>query len=275
MKNRSRVKGVTLIVCIVCALFFTSAAKGVETNLIDTPTAHVLGAGEYFLRFRFYQEGGILIKGSAGLTERLTIGASYGGVGVIGTETIKGNPEPAFSLKYKLGEEGENMPFALAVGYEGQGYGKYYYRGETITIDEVGGVLNRSFYQINSKGFYLALSKEFEELHLNIHGGVNHSLEDDPGKPGVSFFLGGEFEVTPNFSLKLEYNNGFHDKIGLKDVSDAAVDKLLRQAGGEINLGLKIQYSPHLILEIDFKDLSGRYTEAGNRTFQITYSGEF
>jgi len=28
-------------------------------------------------------------------------------------------------------------------------------------------------------------------------------------------------------------------------------------------------------LEIDFKDLSGRYTDNGNRTFQIIYSGEF
>jgi len=38
-------------------------------------------------------------------------------------------------------------------------------------------------------------------------------LEDDPAKAGVSFFLGTEFQATPKFSLKLEYNNGFHGEI--------------------------------------------------------------
>jgi len=246
-------------------------------NLIDTPTANVLNKNHYNLNFRFYQEGGILIQGMAGLTEKLTIGASYGGVGVVGIGPIKGNPEPAFSLKYKLGEEGENLPFALSAGYEGQGYGKYYRQGETIKYEGNTVTLKRSFYQINSKGFYLSLTKKLKSMNLLVNGGINHCLEDDPGKAGISFFLGAEFEVTPKLLLTMEYNNGFHREIKPEDVfqNSSGIERPLRKAGGEINLGLKLRYSPSLILEIDFKDLTGRYADSGNRTFQIIYSGEF
>jgi len=266
---------VVFLVCLTIAVFSTPSLGQMDINLIDTPTANVLEKGKYCLNFRFYQKGGLLFQGSAGLTERLTIGASYGGVGVVGTEPIKGNPEPAFSIKYKLGEEGENLPFAISVGYDGQGYGLYYREGEEW--EDTGAIFKKSFYQINSKGFYLALTKKIKEANLSIHGGINHSLEDDPGKAGISFFVGTEFEVTPNFSLKLEYNNGFHDKIKPEDVfqNPSEIKEPLRKAGGEINLGLKVEYSPHLILEIDFKDLSARYTKTGNRIFQIVYSGEF
>jgi len=248
-----------------------------ESNLIDTPTAKTLDKNHYYLNFRFYHQGGLLIQGAAGLAEKLTVGASYGGTGVIGTETVKGNPEPAFSLKYKLGEEGENLPFALSFGYEGQGYGEYYKEGERIKIDGESKKFTRSFYQINSKGFYLVASKRLEDLHLNIHGGLNHSLEDDPGKAGVSLFLGAEFKATPRLAIKLEYNNGFHREIKWEDVVEnpSGLEGVLRKAGGEVNLGFRVQYTPGLTLELDFKDLSHRYTETGNRIFQITYSGEF
>lgn len=259
-----------------CAFIFVFSipARG-SLNLIDIPTANILEKNRYCLNFRFFQQGGVLLMGTAGLNERLTIGASYGGTGVVGTEPIVANPEPAFSLKYKLGEEGENLPFALSVGYEGQGYGRYYREGEKIEFEGETLTLKRSFYQINSKGFYLALTKTFEEENLHLHGGINHSLEDDPGKPGISFFAGLEFEVTSRFSLKFEYNNGFHKQIKAEDVFEEETTGPLRKAGGEINLGIKISYAPQLILEVDLKDLSGRYTKNGNRIFQIIWSGEF
>ncbi len=242
-------------------------------NLVDIPTADTLMKGRYFLTFRFYQEGGLLVRGFAGLTDRLTVGASYGGVNVVGTGAIEGNPEPAFSLKYKLGEEGENLPFALSFGYDGQGYGKYYKKGDKLQGKE----LTESFYQIDSKGFYLAASKELKNLHATVHGGINYSLKDHPAKPGISFFLGTRFEATPKLILKLEYNNGFYKEIKwedvLKDASD--LEGNLRKAGGEINLGVQIKYTEGLSLELAFKDLSNRYTESGNRVFQITYSGGF
>ncbi|MCD6256591.1 hypothetical protein J7J45_00835 [Candidatus Aerophobetes bacterium] len=248
-----------------------------ESNLIDTPTAKLLEKGSYYLNFRFYQEGGLLIQGKAGLTDRLTVGASYGGTGVVGVETVKGNPEPAFSIKYKFGKEGENnLPFDLSLGYEGQGYGKYYKEGDEIIIDGHPKKLTKSFYQINSMGFYLVLTKKVEKSNLTINGGLNCSLEDDPGKAGISPFIGVQFRVTPKLIVKLEYNNASHKKTKYKDIVEGySGDKILRKAGGEINIGFKFLYSKDLSLELAFKDLSHRYASSGNRIFQIAYTGEF
>jgi len=267
-----------IVAGLVTLLGFSSFCPAqTDINLIDTPTASVLNKNSYNLNFRFYQEGGVLVQGTAGLTEKLTVGASYGGVGIVGTGPIKSNPEPAFSLKYKLGEEGGNLPFALSVGFDGQGYGKYYKEGEKIKWEGYEVTLKESFYQINSKGFYLALTKNLKDMNLLVTGGINHSLEENPGKVGISFFTGAKFEVTPKLVFALEYNNGFHKEVKPEDVfkESVSVKKPFRKAGGEINLGIKVRYSPSLILEIDFKDLSGRYTDNGNRTFQIIYSGEF
>jgi|GEM_PF-378664 len=263
-------------VAVVMVIFFSVQGQ-TSTNLIDIPTAKLLGKNHYYIKFSFYQEGGLLVKGEAGLTEDLAIGASYGGIGVIGTGVVKGNPEPAFSLKYKLGEEGKNMSFSLAAGYEGQGYGKYYREGNKVKINGEELTLTRSFYQINSKGFYLSLSKIVKDQVLEVHGGINHCLEDDPGKAGLSIFLGANLKATPKIKIKLEYNNGFHKEIRYKDVFEELTDPedLLRKPGGEINLGFSLQYTPELSLEIDFKDLSQRYSESGNRIFQIKYLGEF
>ncbi len=261
-----------LISIVVVMVIFFSVQGQTSTNLIDTPTAKLLEKNHYSINFRFYQEGGLLIRGEAGLTEDFTIGASYGGTGVVGTELLKGNPEPTFSLKYKLGEEGKNMSFSLAVGYEGQGYGKYYKEGDRIN----GNKLTRSFYQINSKGFYISLSKTLKDLYFEVHGGIRHSLQDNPGKTGLTVFLGTNVKITPKIELILEFNNLFHKSISYEDGSNySGPEKLLRKEGGEINLGFNLQYTPELSLRFDFKDLSKRYSESGNRTFTITYFGEF
>ncbi|MCD6318697.1 hypothetical protein J7M02_06480 [Candidatus Aerophobetes bacterium] len=261
----------------VAMVTFFSVQGQTSTNLIDIPTAKLLKKNHYSINFTFYQEGGLLVEGEAGLTEDFTIGASYGGTGVVGTRPLKGNPEPAFSLKYKLGEEGKNMSFSLTVGYEGQGYGKYYRQGNKIEINDEELTLTRSFYQINSKGFYLSLSKIIKDKVLEVHGGINHCLEDDPGRAGLAIFLGANLKVTPKIEAKLEYNNGFHKEIKYRDVFEgySGPEKLLRKEGGEVNLGFSLQYTPGLSLELDFKDLSQRYSESGNRIFRITYFGEF
>ena len=272
MKNS--IAGLFIIGVIILGFPLISLGEN-GINLIDTPTAKLLKKGSYYLNFRFYQEGGLLIQGKAGLTNRLTIGASYGGTGVIGVETVKGNPEPAFSIKYKIGQEGE-LPFDLSFGYEGQGYGKYYREGDQINIDGQNKKLTRSFYQTNSKGFYLVLTKKIENSNFIISGGLNSSLEDDPGKAGISLFMGGKFNITPELTIKIEYNNGSHEKIKYSDITENySGAKILRKAGGEVNIGVTFVYTKDLSLELDFKDLSNRYPGSGNRIFQIIYTGEF
>ena len=85
-----------------------------------------------------------------------------------------------------------------------------------------------------------------------------------------------EIKVTPKIELILEFNNLLHKSIEYEDVSDySGPEKLLRKAGGEINIGLNFLYTPKLVLRFDFKDLSKRYSKSGNRTFTIIYFEEF
>jgi len=260
---------------LLLLISFSSVGAQLDINLIDTPTARILDKNQYNINFRFFQEGGVLVTGKAGLTENLTIGASYGGKQVIGVERFESNPQPTFSLKYKLAEQGEEMPVSIAVGYDGQGYGTYYKTGDTVKID--GGpktiIQGIAFYQTNSPGFFLSASEKLERFY--VHGGVNYSLENDPGKNGFSLFLGVDAQFTPQIVGKLEYNDLFHGEIKYSDLLDRSPDKVFRSSGGELNIGFKWQYTPEFSLEFDIRDLTQRYSSSGNRIFQINYCGEF
>ena len=254
---------------------FSSARAQQDIDLIDTPTARILNKNQYSINFRFFQDGGVLVTGKAGLTENFTIGASYGGKQVIGMGNFEGNPQPTFSLKYKLAEQGEKMPVSLAVGYDGQGYGTYYKEGDKIEIDGGAKIIKDGvgFYQTSSPGFFLSASEKIEKFY--VHGGINHSLENDPGKSGISFFLGVDVQLTPQIVGKLEYNDLFHGEIKYSDIFKSPSDKVYRHSGGELNIGLKWQYTPEFSLEFDFRDITQRYRSSGNRIFQINYCGEF
>lgn len=248
-----------------------------EVNIIDIPTAYPMQKNTYQINFRFYGEGGLLITGRAGLTEKVTIGASYGGRGIIGQEEVEGNPEPAFEFKYSLAEEGEKVPFSLSFGYQGQGYGRYYQQKEEVEEDGETYPIKTgyNFYRTNSTGFYLVLSKNWEKIRLHL--GINHSFEDDPGGADLSLFGGVEAGITPEITWKLEYNDIFHKKVKYSKIFEGTFtqDKTFRKAGGELNTGFVWRCTPNLWLEFDFRDLTGVYSSSGDRVFQVSYQGTF
>lgn len=246
------------------------------TQFIDCESAYTLEKNQYQLELRFYQDGGVLMGATGGLTDELTIGASYGGSGIVGTGVMEGNPEPAFHIKYRL-QNDASFPFELAVGYNGQGYGPYYRKGATVQIDQEPYVCTRNFYQVNSKGFYIVASRSFPSSRITVTGGLNHCLEDDPGKPGIAAFIGAAYHMSPQVGLTLEYNNLLHQEINPEDifVDPTGLTEPIRKAGGELNLGLTFVHSPGFSLRISLKDLTNVYSASGNRTFQIFYVGEF
>ena len=268
-----------LLVCILavfilmlCPLVFADT----HTQFIDCQTAYTLEKNHYQFDFRFYQQGGALIGMSAGLTELLSIGASYGGTGIIGTGAIQGNPEPTFNIKYHLKNDG-NFPLELALGYNGQGYGTCYREGASVLVEGNLYVSTRNFYQVNSTGFYIVASQSLDNSHIVASGGLNHSLEDDPGKPGIAAFVGLSYRASSQLGFTVEYNNLLHREINPEDVFEdaAALTQPIRRAGGELNLGLTFSPSPGFSLRMSLKDLTGVYSTSGNRTFQVLYSGEF
>ena len=245
-------------------------------QFIDCESAYTLEKNQYQLDLCFYENGGVLIGATSGLTDELTIGASYGGSGIVGTGTVKGNPEPAFHIKYRLQNEA-SFPFELAVGYSGQGYGPYYREGATVEINHESYVCTRNFYQVNSKGFYIAASRFFSSSRVTVTGGLNYCLEDDPGNPGIAAFIGAAYHMSPQVGLVLEYNNLLHRAVNPEDmfVDPTGLTGPIRKAGGELNLGLAFMHSPGFSMRVSLKDLTNVYSHSGNRTFQIFYVGEF
>ena len=265
---------------ILYLLVFASLARGeTKPDLIDIPTPRVLDRYQTQITFRFYREGGLLVKGRVGLTERLTIGASYGARGVVGDGQISGNPRPGLSLRYHISQEGEDLPFSLTLGYEAQGYGPYYGEREEVRIDSgIYPVRDKyEFYQTNSKGFFLVMGKEFPR-GIYVLGGINHSLDAAPLKRDVSFFAGVEEHFTSRLVGKLEYHNVFHEEIKYENFLEGFDDEEIepfRKAGGELNLGICWYFGPSVSLELDYRDLTRRFAPSPNRVFRINYFGKF
>jgi len=263
---------------LLCLLVFASLARGeINPDFIDIPTATVLEKYQTQVTFRFYREGRLLVKGKVGLTERLSMGLSYGARGVVGDGEISGNPRPSLSLRYRISQEGEDLPFSLTLGYEGQGYGLHYGKRDEVQVNSGSYPVEKQyeFYETNSKGFFLVMGKEIPR-GIYVVGGVNHSLEAAPLKRAICFFLGVEERLTSSLVVKLEYNNILHDQVKHADFLEGYEgEEVFRKAGGELNLGISWYASSSVSLELDFRDITQRFDPSPNRVFRINYFGKF
>lgn len=238
-----------VMVGLLLLLAFPASAIGEEApliqtiGLIDIPTAWVLPERKYSLNFRLFTGGGFLFKGTAGIKERFMAGLSYGGSEVIGTGEADENPHIGLALKYKIINETEKTS-AVAVGFDSQGYGNY------KRVDDC--------YQVRSKGFYVAASKNIEALRgMQVHGGVNLTLEDSPDYDQDLLLFGGLAVVfNPHLRLMFEYNN------------------ILEDSNGYFNAGIRWDCTPELSLEFVFKDLA-HGSDSMNRMIRIGYSNYF
>ena len=89
-------------------------------KLVDAPTAGCLKKGQYNFELQVYPQGGVLAGFAVGLFDRFTMGVSYGGIGIIGSDQVEWNEQPGVLLKYRLFEESILMP-AVALGFSESG----------------------------------------------------------------------------------------------------------------------------------------------------------
>ncbi len=223
-----------------------SGGKFEPRFLVDMPTAGMLDKGSFALDINFYQEGGALLGLSVGVFDRFSLGISYGGSHLIGSQTPVMNDLPGFNARLRVLEEGIYIP-ALAVGFDSQGKDGY--------IKE----LDR--YVVKSPGFFVAVSKNYAFLgFLSIHGGLNYSLERADGDKNANAFAGVEKTIGPFVSVMAEYNL-------------AANDGGLGKGRGYLNAALKWSISGGLTLGVNFKDLlkNGGDVTVANRTVSLEY----
>lgn len=254
-----------------------SVAAGEEMvqprRLVDAHTAGVLPRATYDFECRVYASGSPDVWGSGlqlaigvGITDRLNIGISYGGDGLVGRgRSVQLNPYPGGLIKYRLIEENYHFP-AVAIGYEHQGYG---------------GILDdNSGFVYKSQGFFVALSKNYlfiKRVQLGIHGAASYSLEDITSVPykGPNGYLGFDFGINSELALAVEYDLGFNTRD--PGVSGDRREDYVNPLKGQLNAGLRWAFSPSFYLQFDFKDLLENrdwYDVAADRYHRFGWSRE-
>ncbi len=228
-----------------------SDARPEPRALVDAPTAGMLRGGMKAFQADFFQTDGINAGFAYGLTDRLMIGLSYGGLRMIGTGSPDWNEVPGFLVRVRIVEESVGFP-ALGFGFESQGSEGY--------IDSM------DRFTIKSPGFYLVGSKNYDASgYLGFHVGVNYSLETDDGDRDFNLFVGLDKSVGSFLSLTGEYNFGWNDNDGRA---------LGRRGRGYLNAGVSLFPGAGITVAMHFKDLLDNQPQPGfaNRTLRIEFA---
>lgn len=241
---------------VVLLLFIFSLSAGAQNieavkslMIIDCPSAATLERGSFLGILHMYNDGGMLGYLDVGITNRMMFGISYGGTNIIGSGNVDWNPQVAVNIRYRVIDEALSFP-AIAIGYDGQGYGKY--------LDSL------SRYEQKSKGLYAAASKSFNFLGtLAFHGGVNYSFERKDNDKDLNAFVGLEKSINPELSLFAEYDFAINDNTG----------KSLGQGKGYLNAALKFTFQKKLQIDFLWKNiLKNNVLDPGSsREIRISY----
>ncbi len=224
-------------------------AKVEPRYLIDVPTAGIIPHGTIALDLDFYENGGLLGGVSIGGWDRLVLGLSYGGGGLIGSDTATWNKSLGFAIKVRIVNETEFIP-AIALGFDSQ--------GKELFVNH----LNR--YTIKSMGFYAVASKNYEAWgDLSFHGGINYSLERDDGDDAPNIFAGVDKSLGPVADIIAEYNlasnDSKHDALG--------------RGRGYLSFGIRASVGGGFTIGFNLKDVlkNQQDVSVGTRTVKIEY----
>ena len=236
--------------------------------LITVPTSGVLPYGNYSLEGLLIDEGGIVPRLSIGISQKLTLGVSWGIQNLIGDRQISFNKDyPEYHFKYRIFDEDLVKP-ALVLGFDSQGRGEY---RKIIDIQTQGSFYR---YQHKSFGYYLVASKNYIFMgNLGIHIGVNKSLESDDGDDDFNVFFGIDKEINKSISFMLEYDAMLNDNNNSYDYEDLSIGKGI----GYLNAGFRWIIVDNILVELNFNDINRnqKISQTANREFKIIYSKKF
>ena len=221
-------------------------------DLIDQPTAHVLERDTYDLELHTFYAGGVVLRFRLGLTDAVQIGASYGGLGVLGQGAPDWHPRPELHFRARLLDETAGNP-AWAIGFDSQGIGAW------------NGDLER--YAFKARGIYTVLSKSYATLSgVGLHGGISYNpLEGGAQEDRPDLFLGLDAAINPQFTALAEYSLALND--------DDPDEIPLRHAGrGYLNAGVAFEFAQGLSVQFLVRDMLRRTRAADwSRELVISY----
>ena len=266
-----------MVVVMMASSCFAQTTRGDKTNdegvrriynyddmpprqLVDCPTAATLPRASFDFKMRTTSDGGLIAHTDIGLHRKFMLGVSYGGERILGEGTPEWQNNVAFSVKYQMISESMLMP-AIAIGYDGQGYGHYF--------------PDLKRFMFKSKGFYAVASKGYQTYQWSsgLHAGVNYSLEKEVDKDeDINVFFGADLSLQNNVSLVAEYDMAMNDN----RYDKASLDSITEHSGkgwGYFNVGLRWIFSERLELGIDLENLFENRADVSTftRGIRITY----
>lgn len=253
MRYRKSYRHRFFIPLLLALLTISAVAQDEETTggemiqprrLIDAHTAGILPRAHFDFETRIYPSGeddisgcGLLMSITVGITDRLTIGVSYGGDGIVGRGRVRGNPYPGALIKYRLFEETNFIP-GVAIGYDHQGYGG---------IEPV----NYTGYVYKSQGLFCALSKNyliFKKIQLGLHGAINFTWEDIKNVKWPNCYVGMDIGLNEELAVAFEYDCALNQK-------DRGTGHYTNPLKGIFNIGIRWAFMPSFYIEFDAKDI--------------------
>ncbi len=191
-------------------------------EMVEAPTAYVLPHGGYDFVGRIYDNGGFFLKANVGFKDIFMAGFSGNATNMIGHGEIQ-IQSPRLFLKAKILDQAF-FPIALALGWDDRGYG-------TETLGR--------FFPGTQKGFFLAASREFQDLgFIQVHGGVNAvQIDHFDAAQDLGLFAGTSFSFTPALVFNLE------------------ADKILTSYW-QFNANFLFNFDTPLRVGVDFRDIN-------------------
>lgn len=227
--------------------------------LVDMPTAGTYPRAYFDIGFRFYPDGGTLANCDIGLSNRMTMGISFGGLHVLSAQEPDWNPKIEFNLKFRVVDELEFFP-AISLGFCSQGYGAYHNDLERYAFK------SRGLFAVISRSFY------FYNWTSGWHGGFNYSMEYDGDEDkDINFFGGLDLTFKYNLAIALEFDAAFNDnKSGIQD-------DFAGKGRGYLNSSVKWLFTENLEIELLLKDLliNRRESNSIQRGLRLTYIDRF
>ena len=219
-------------------------AFSANTEVLDIPTASTMFGRMFSLNLRMFQNGGLLLKGSASAKNTFIFGFSLLANKVIGSGNITVPEDPKVILKLRLFNDTKNG-FQGAIGWDDSQY-------DNIT---------KTTYATKGRGVYAVLSKDLNmsSFFLTAHGGLGVTgLRDGfQTKQDLNPFVGLTGSINEDFLVGLEYDDWLY--------TNHPVIK-----NGSFNAMVGFAWDVSLKLELGFKNLGqGSYS---NRILKIVYT---
>lgn len=218
-----------------------------KTYMVDQPNSCVFEHAEYEVALRFGPSGGVLSYFGIGLLDRFAFGLSLGAANLIGEENPRFYPHPGIQIKAQL-LGGDVIYPEWALGFDNQGFGDYDHGEER--------------YSIKSKGLYSCFGKAIGfgagEFYLGM--GINYTLERSDDR-SLDIFFSQSLKFIDQFAIITDYDPAFNDP--------------RCDAGGYLNLALRINLAESVAFEFGLRDILANGSEELNRVIKLAYVGSF